>query len=64
MWYSLFVKTGKTPSNAKNKKTSGDMGREFPCTQKLQDFQSTSANWLAIQSTLFPFTEQIRFMTI
>jgi len=64
MWYSPLCKTGSTPSNAKNKIPSGDKGRDFPCTWKLQDSQGTSADWLLVHSTLFLFIAQIRFMTI
>lgn len=64
MWYSSSLcNTGSTPSNEKNKIPSGDRGKDFPCTWKLQDFQGTSAEWWPIQSTLFPFIAQIRFMT-
>lgn len=64
MWYSPLCKTGSTPSNAKNKILSGDKARDFPCIWKLWDLQGTSADWLPIQPTLFPFIAQIRFMTI
>lgn len=64
MIFPSSCQTGSTPSNAKNKILSGDKGRDFPCTQKLRDLQGTSADWLPIQPTLFPFLAKIRFTTI